>query len=428
MFKKRIFVLAAALLLTVTLSSCALLQSFDFSNLGGKSDLPSTVERLLRGYSYYGYELNDEQLAKAIVAQYANDTGDRYAYYYNAEEYKALTADNAGENQGIGITITENSEHKCIEIISVLPGSPALKAGIKAGDLIVAVGVGENAESVSELGYELAIKKLQGTNGTLCEFSAVRGEDFDSPIEFSVMREKFISQSVMYAVSHADPSVGIVKILEFDLTTPTQFRSAMEELISKGCKSFIYDVRNNPGGDLNSVSAVLSFFYNDGDIIIRTRYRDESESDMEIRYCKPVSYTGTYEDCSVAKEDIAKYREYPAAILANENTASAGELFTCGMKDYGIATVVGTTTYGKGCMQSIISLEKFDLPGAMKMTTAFYYPPISDNYHEIGISPDEGYEQELSDAAKKVNIYSLLEENQDLDNQLALAITALKNK
>ena len=202
----------------------------------------------------------------------------------------------------------------------------------------------------------------------------------------------------------------------------------MESLIAEGCNKFVYDLRNNPGGDLNSVSAVLSRFYNEGDIIIRTRYRGDSEEEMEARYCEAVNYGGDYKGCSIKKEDIGKYRNYPAAIIVNDGTASAAELFTSGMKDYGLATVVGETTYGKGCMQSIISLESFKLPGAMKVTTAFYYPPISDNYHDVGISPDSGYEVKLSEDASKVNIYSLLDSNQELDNQLDAALLALKNK
>ncbi|MBE6600654.1 MAG: PDZ domain-containing protein [Ruminococcaceae bacterium] len=423
---KRLISLACVLLFLMSFASCAGLQGMDLSGIGGKADLPSVVERMLESYSYYGYELDDEALAKLIVLQYAEESGDKYAYYYNEEEYAELNASNSGETQGIGITVTENKEYNCIEIISVMPNSPAIKAGLKAGDLIIAVGIGEKAEKVSDIGYDIAMKKLQGSAGTLCEFTVVRDEKFGEAVEFSVLREKYITSSVMYAVSTQDPTVGIVKILEFDLTTPTQFETAMEELIGQGCKKFVYDVRNNPGGDLNSVSAVLSLFYNEGDIIIRTRYRDEGEDNMETRKCEPAEYSGAYAGCSIKKENIGKYRNYPAAILANGNTASAAELFTCGMKDYGLATVVGETTYGKGCMQSIMPLKTYGLPGAIKMTTAFYYPPLSDNYHGIGISPDKGYEVALSDTAGKVNVYSLLDENQSLDNQLAAAISALE--
>jgi len=421
-------ILISVLSVTIAL----LMVSCNFAGLpggsSGESKLISTIETILESYSYYDYELTEEQRAKGVVAAYREATGDAYAYYYTAEEFKALTADNVGETQGIGITVIENTEHKCIEIISVLPNSPALNAGVRAGDLIVSVGLGEGAVNVAEVGYEMAVKKLQGTAGTLCEFSVARDGNFDELINFSIMREKFTAQSVMYAVSHADRKVGIVKILEFDLTTPVQFCEAMEALISSGCDKFVYDLRNNPGGDLNSVSAVLARFYNENDIIIRNRYRDDSEENMETRYCEAVSYSGDYAGCSVKKEDIGKYRKYPAAILVNGGTASAAELFTSGMKDYGLATVVGETTYGKGCMQSIISLDRFGLPGAMKMTSAFYYPPISDNYHGVGISPDKGYAIKLSNEAQKVNIYSLLDSNQELDNQLDAAINALKNK
>lgn len=428
---KKIILSVITVVLALSMSACLFPTSPDVSDVTGAPDagrLVSTVEEILKNYSYYEYEITAEQKAKGVVAAYREATGDKYAYYYTAEEFEALNADNIGETQGIGITVIENIERKCIEIISVLPDSPAIKAGIKAGDLIVSIGIGDKAEAVSELGYEMALKKLQGVAGTLCEFGVARNGNFDEIIEFSILREKFTAQSVMYAVSKADSTVGIVKILEFDLTTPIQFDEAMESLRSSGCNKFVYDLRNNPGGDFASVSAVLSRFYNDGDVIIKTKYRGDSEEDMKVRYCKVTNHGGDYSGCSVSKEDIGKYRNYSAVILVNGGTASAAELFTSGMKDYGLATVVGETTYGKGCMQSIVSLESFMLPGAMKLTTAFYYPPLSDNYHGVGISPDKGYEVKLSDEADQVNVYSLLDSNQELDNQLSVALSALKNK
>ena len=357
-------------------------------------------------------------MAYAAVDAYIAKTGDRYAKYYNEEEYAALLRENEGENQGIGITVTENADKKAIEIISVLPDTPAEKAGLLAGDLIVKVGKGDEAIDVASVGYEPALKKLQGTKGTLCEFGIMR-EGSDKIIEFSILREEFISESVIYTVSAADKTVGIVKLVQFDLTTPVQFYTAMEALIAGGCDKFIYDVRSNPGGDRASITAVLSYFLNEGDIVIRTKSRS---GNMETQYCNPVSYNGSYSSCNIKRENIGKYRNYKAAVLVNGGTASAAELFTGNMKDYGLAKVFGTKTYGKGCMQSIYVLNK----GAIKMTTDFYYPPISDNYDGIGLYPDEGCTVELSEEAQKINVYKLLRaEYQAKDNQLAAAIEYL---
>lgn len=439
--KRKYFALAALLIaLVLCLNSCALIRlsdtignifgSFETSdgngngngngNGGGNTEASAEeiVKAMLERFSFYDVELTDEDMAYAAVDAYIAKTGDRYAKYYNEEEYAALQRENEGENQGIGITVTENADKKAIEIISVLPDTPAEKAGLLAGDLIVKVGKGDEAIDVASVGYEPALKKLQGTKGTLCEFGIMR-EGSDKIIEFSILREEFTSESVIYTVSAADKTVGIVKLVQFDLTTPVQFYTAMETLIAGGCDKFIYDVRSNPGGDLASITAVLSYFLNEDDIVIRTKGR---YGNMETQYCNPVSYNGSYSSCNIKRENIGKYRNYKAAVLVNGGTASAAELFTGNMKDYGLAKVFGTKTYGKGCMQSIYALNK----GAIKMTTDFYYPPISDNYDGIGLYPDEGCTVELSEEAQKINVYKLLRaEYQAKDNQLAAAIEYL---
>ncbi len=414
--------MACLLVLSFGLASCTFLPNLSDlpdNTETGDPTVDEIVKAMLERFSYYDVDISDEDLAYATVSAYIAKTGDKYARYYNEEEYAELVRENEGDTQGIGITVTENSENKLIEIISVLPDTPAERAGLEAGDLIVQIGIGDGAESVEELGYEPALKKLQGVKGTLCEFG-VKREGSDEIIEFSVLREEFTSESVLYTTSVADRSIGIVKIVQFDLTTPTQFDAAMEALIASGCNKFVYDVRSNPGGDLASITAVLSRFLNAGDTVIRT---EDRSGNMETQYCGVVSgYKNGYETCNVTSADIGKYRNYPAAVLVNGGTASAAELFTGNMKDYGLAKIVGTQTYGKGCMQSIYSLGT----GAIKMTTAFYYPPLSDNYDGVGISPDEGYVVELSEAAAKINLYKLLrDEYQAQDNQLAAAVAYL---
>ncbi len=418
--------IAATLLISCSPYPTGNLQTQNGAITSNGTTVSTLISSLLETYSYYDYELTDEELARAIVAGYKEITGDRYAYYYDEEEFNALNAENNGENQGIGITVIENTDFSCIEIISVIPDTPAAKAGVESGDLIVQVGIGENAEMTEELGFEMALKKLQGEKGTVCEFGVVRNGDFDNIMEFSVLREEFTAESVIYEVYEATPSIGIVKILSFDLTTPVQFRSAMTDLISKGCTSFIYDVRNNPGGDLASVSAVLSYFLNKDDVIIIT---EDTNGNTAETVCQAVTHSGDYSTCSVTEAEIGMYRNYPAAVLINGSSASAAELFTGTLKSYSIATIVGETSYGKGCMQSIIPLSQYNssLKGAIKMTTKFYRPYGMDNYHDIGITPTDGYTAILNEDAAKLNIYKLLEkENQALDNQLALAASALK--
>lgn len=440
---KRILVLFIILVTVISASSCIVRigpahspsDIIDNGNDQGQStdasaeELRDLVNDLLVSQSYYEYEPGDETDPKAIVLEYHNQTKDDYVYYYDEQEYKRLLEEDVGENQGIGVLVTENTEHHCIEIVAVFPNSPAEKSGLRTGDLIVVIGKGDNAEKCSEIGYETAVSKLQGLKDTYCEFGIVRNGDFNYIYDFSILRSDYKAESVMYNVYAEDNTIGIVKILNFDLTTPEQFKNAMNSLINSGCNKFVYDCRNNPGGNLASISAILSYFLElDDEIIII----EDRAKNTEIQTCRPVAYEDPIYDatCAVSVDEIGMYREYPASVIVNGNTASAAELFTGTFKSYGIATIVGEKTFGKGCMQSIYDLSYFGTEykhsGALKMTTAYYRPHGMDNYHGIGIMPDEGYEVTLSAEAGAINIYKLLNtEYQSKDNQLTAAVAAL---
>jgi carboxyl-terminal processing protease len=191
----------------------------------------------------------------------------------------------------------------------------------------------------------------------------------------------------------SDPTIGILKISQFDLTTPEQFHTAMDDLIARGCRSFIFDVRYNPGGNLESIKAVLSTMLEEGDVLISTVYKN-GVSDVE--YVEEVIQTRDgYEGCSVAKDDIGKYRGYSFAVLTNQYTASAAELFASDLRDHKLATLVGQTTYGKGCMQYNFDISYFGVEGALRMTVAWYQPAGGENYHDVGIPPDIEVEMDV---------------------------------
>lgn len=363
-------------------------------------------------------EWDDEAAIDNMFRAYVDSTEDAYAAYYNAEEYEALSSDNHAEATGIGISIIDNPEEGAIEIILVNPDSPAEEAGLRVGDLIVAAGTGDNRQLISDLGYYGAVAQLQGPEGTVAEFVVNRNGEL---IDFAVERRKIETVSVMHRVCETDPEIGIIRITGFDTKTPVQFDAAMEDLLAKGCKAFVFDVRYNPGGDLLSIKAVLARFLNEGDVVIRTVYKNQQETQAVVG-----PYTAASEDyagCNIAAEDIGKYRNYPMAVLANGSTASAAELFTACMKDYELATVVGKTTFGKGIMQSIIPLKNYGYDGAVKMTVAYYSSPKSDNYQDIGIAPD--IDVELDPVVATKNVYKITDAE---DNQLQRAIEAIKTK
>ncbi len=373
--------------------------------------------------------LDRDMLKATLTAAYAEATGDLYAAYYNKEELDDLNSDNQGEMEGIGISVVNDSltlnGEACavLTIISVFMTSPALDAGLYVGDSIYSIvdSKGET-HTVQELGHDTAIMEIRGAAGTYAEFTVLRRNQNGeyTEISFKVPRKKITSESVTGRIYEKDPTIGILKIAQFDLTTPTQFTQTMDSLISQGCDKFVFDMRNNPGGDLKSIEAVLSTFLNEGDTMISTVYKDGTGESDKVQVV--TSLTGAYAGCNIAKEDIGKYKGYQFSVITNKYTASAAELFTANLRDYDLATLIGMTTYGKGCMQSMFDLSYFGSSGALKLTAAWYLPPCGVNYHDIGIAPD--IEVELSEEIIQQygNIHLIPD---TVDPQLQAAIQAL---
>ncbi len=368
------------------------------------------VDQIFEEYSIY--DTNGQLLLDEMLKAYVAATGDRYAAYYNAEEFAAILADNRAEAVGIGIMVIEQSD--CLLVVFVQPDSPAEAAGVRAGDRIMAVGTDAGQVTVADDGYDAVLSALTGAADTVAEFSVMRGDD---TILFSVTRKAITTHSVIGFVSTTDSTVGIVRIMQFDTETPVQFKSEMNALIEAGCTRFVFDVRGNPGGDLNSITAVLTYFLNKGETVVTTTHTDGTET---VFRAEAVSFTDSYASCSVSEDEIGMYRDYPMAVLTNGGTASAAELFTAVLKDYQLATVVGETTYGKGVYQNIIGLEPWGFSGGLRLTVGHYNPPISDNYDGVGIKPD--IPTALPEALAGKHIYLLTEAE---DTQLQAAIGAI---
>ena len=207
-----------------------------------------------------------------------------------------------------------------------------------------------------------------------------------------------------------------MRINSFDLTTPSQFKNAVKTLQGQGIQRFVVDVRNNPGGDLQSIKAVLTYFLHEGDLILSSIDRDGKVVSSYV--AEPIEWTGRYEACNVSREEIGMFADLDVVVLCNENTASAAEVITATLRDYELATIVGEPTFGKGIMQSYVALSSFgNYSGYLKMTTYAYVTKCGVTYHEIGIVPDVAVA--LSEEAKQYNLYVLPEA---LDDQLLTAI------
>ena len=373
------------------------------------------VKAITSSASYY--DVSEEKVLESVLDAYVKSTGDKYADYYTKAEVEAMMAENQGEMVGIGVNVIYNVDLKMIEVINVMPDSPALEADVRIGDMIAYVGSGEERVYVPDTTYEVAVDKMIGEEGTKAEFTVLRGENYSETVDFSIERRKITTQSVMYHVCATDAKVGIVRISEFDLTTPPQFTEAIDTLKAEGCEKFVLDVRNNPGGYAISVEAVLSYFLSEGDPII---YTVDTNGDESFSSASPVRFAAPYDTCNISKSDIGKYSDLDVVVIANEYTASAGELFTATIQQYGVGKFVGTQTYGKGSMQTTYYLDAYGLDGAIKMTTHMYFPKDKVSYEGKGIEPD--HKVEIAEELKNVSIYKYTDAE---DNQLQYAISVM---
>lgn len=414
-----IIVLVAVVLALSTIFASvltALLGNRNTLGTGGGEGYAGKIAIVDRIFKEYGvYNENGDLLLDEMLRAYVYATGDPYAAYYNADEYESLLASNRGELVGIGITVVESLSPAGIHIVDVIEGGPAAEKGVRAGDIITHIKTADGRFAVAEIGYDVALAKFAGTAGTMAEFTVLRGSE---SIDFSVVRAAIQMTSVRGRVSETDSSVGVLRISQFIATTPKEFKTEMEKLIGVGCTRFVFDLRNNPGGSMASICGVLSYLLPDNALICTEVWRDGT---TESHYAGAQSYQGDYADCSVLKADVGKYTDYKMAVLTNNNTASAAELFASALRDHEKATLVGDTTYGKGVAQQIIPLEELGYEGAIRLTVMHYNPPSGVNYDGKGIAPHVSVA--LDPAVANKNLWLLTETE---DNQLQAAIAAVK--
>ncbi len=371
----------------------------------------ATISGLVTGslflYSNYKYqtdrqELNDYfEVIEYIEENYYNETdeedymnnalkglvsglGDDYANYMTPEEYKSSMENLNGSFAGIGVTITQNKEMQ-IEVIEILKNTPASKSDIKSGDIITAIdGVKTNNMTSSDV-----VKLVKGPVGTEVTLTLNRdGREFNQTLK----REEIISETVEYQI--LDDNIAYIKITSFKDVTAEQFDNALNTVLSKGAEKIIYDLRNNGGGLLTACESMLDPLLPAGDVAY-ARFKDQSE----IVICKSDMY------------EI----NIPTAILVNENTASASELFSSAMRDFDKAVLVGTKTFGKGIMQNTIPLSN---KGGLTLTVAEYRTAKSECFHGEGLTPD--YEVILPEGT------DISKPNLETDTQLKKAVEILK--
>lgn len=310
-------------------------------------------------------------------------SGDKYGTYFDKESFSAYALGNQGKIVGIGVSAIYDEEVKGIKIVEIFENSPAQQAGIKIGDIITAV----DGKSVEETGYYIAIKNVRGDEGSEAELKILRD---GKSLDIKVMRKTMDLPSVKWRMLDGD--IGYIRFIEFHDKTPQEFKLALED--TKGAKGYIFDVRNNTGGELNSILSVLDTLLPEGKIVT---LRDNQGSDKVYR-SNP--------------DEI----NLPMAVLINENTYSAAELFAAALKDYDKAKLIGIKTYGKGVSQSVVPFKD---GSAMTVTSSKFYPPSDISFNEIGVTPH--IEVDLPEELK--NKYDISDSE---DTQLMAALKLLK--
>ncbi len=426
----------AAVMLTYTVCATMYKKRLDGAYLGnvtqGSSDAYDKLDMIRMLFEKYSYlDVDDEAMLDTVIREYVALTGDRYAVYYNAEEYAEHLQSSAGSMVGIGITVTaaelvvDGVAYKVLDVVGVTKGTSADLAGIRLDDKIAWIGAADSETLVGDMAdYNAALNALKGKEGSFAEFSVFREKDGGyEKLHFSVERKNVEVPSATGRVSTSDPKTGIVRISRFNSNTPVQFDKAVEELLAAGCENFVFDLRGNPGGGLDSVVAILSRLLNEGDTVLSTV---DASGATEVTTVKVIDkLTGDAADCNVSAEDIGKYRDSISkiAVLCDGSSASAAELFTATVRDYSLGKIVGVKTYGKGSMQSVIPLAYYGFTGGLRLTTRMYFPPSGEGYDGVGIYPTENYNIELNEEASKYSVDSIPEE---LDNQLHAALDSFK--
>lgn len=311
---------------------------------------------------YLGDTSNEEELIESAIKGYVAGLGDEYTEYLTKEEYEELMVDVNGDYVGIGIYMTQDKYENIIVLLPI-EGSPAAEADLKTGDIITKV----NGEECTGMDLSVVASKVKGEEGTTVNLEIQReGEIINKNILRRRVQINHIKTDIL------GDNIGYIQILSFDDGCNKNFQTKLEELMNKGIKSLVIDVRDNGGGIVKEAIEISELFLPKDKIIMREIDKNGSEK------------------LTTAKKD-EEVSDMNVIILANENTASASEIFIGALKDNNIAKVVGTKTYGKGVMQEIVPVSS---GGALKVTIEEFRTPNGDIINKKGISPDTEVKEE----------------------------------
>lgn len=309
-------------------------------------------------FSTYDGEIDDEKLLEGAMKGMADAIGDPYTVYMNQDEFITFIESSQGSFYGIGaqLGIRDNN----VTVIAPVEGSPAEKAGLKAGDIILKVDDYE----VNELNTEAVVSRVRGEEGVPVTLT-IKREGVEDPLEIKIVRAEIKTESVKGEI--LEDGIGYIQLTTFsDEEVSDKFVEKLNELKQQGMKKLILDLRGNPGGYLNECVEIASNFIPEGEVITYTI----------DKYDKKVISN------SLGGDAIGM----PLVVLVDGGSASASEVVTGALRDYEVATIIGTRTFGKGIVQQLRVLPN-DM-GGLKVTTSKYYTPNGENIHGTGIEPN----------------------------------------
>ena len=377
---------ALAVLLGLGLVSCAGRLPFP----GGEEAVSQETKEKLSGIQaliekeYIG-EVDEDALQTGICQGYVGALGDPYSAYYDEEQTSALMETTQGEYGGIGVVLTQNLDTGVTTASNVYEDSPAMKAGMKDGDIIYQV----EGRDVSGMDLEEISGSIKGEKGTTVEITVLRGEAGEE-VTLTITRDTIQAETVKTRM--LENEIGYLAISEFDSVTLEQYKEGLAELKAQGMGGLIVDLRGNPGGNLDTVCEILDLMLPEG-LIVYTEDKDGNRQEFT--------------------SDAEQAVQVPLAVLVDKNSASASEIYAGAIQDYGIGQIVGTKTYGKGVVQTIYDLKDGT---SLKLTVAEYFTPNGRNIDGEGITPDV----EVT--------YQRDENDPEADNQLDRAVETLQNE
>lgn len=308
--------------------------------------------------SYVDQPVDDLKLMQGAISGMLNSLGDQHTSYMDPHEFIQANSSMEGEYEGIGAWVDSTGDY--LAIVSPMPGSPAEEAGLKPGDLVIAI----DGEDMTGIDGDLVIRKVLGEAGTRVELTIHR-EGESEPLKFVVTRAHITIPSIEGEL--LENNIGYVHIFTFGANTTPELRATLEDLLNQGAEGFIVDFRNNGGGYLTTAIEVASEFLPEGEVVLYEQYGD-----------------GTRDTHFSNKGGLAT--DLPLVILINEGSASASEVVAGALQDLERGQLVGMTSFGKGSVQNWIPLNNDQ--GAVRVTIAKWLTPNERTIHKIGLEPD----------------------------------------